>query len=222
MKQYLTKNKLLLALTLLLNVIYAAAAVFIAKFLQRIIDAAMSGDRSAFFRVLVTSVIYLVLLGYLSYAYSLSSKRLVRNLTILLRQKAFQGIFRRNTPDFGSVNTSDYISAFTNDINLIEVNYITPLLLIVQYGVIFIVSLILLFEINPLITLILAGCVIFMLLIPGLLGKSLQTRQDRLSKQLSLFTRKLLKMCPKSEASSPSLIASTSLLNILIHPLPEA
>lgn len=219
MKKYLMKSKLLLAVTLLLNVIHAVAAVFIARFLQQIIDAAMNGDMSAFLRVLVTSVIYLVLLGCLSYAYSLSSKKLIRNLTIMLRQKSFQGILRRNTPDFNSVNTSDYISAFTNDINLIEANYIAPLLLIVQYGVIFIVSLILLFEINPLITLILAGCVIFMLLIPGLLGKSLQTRQDRLSKQLSLFTRKLLKMCRKSEALSPSLIASTNWPSTPAHPL---
>jgi len=191
MKDCLRKNKLLLVITVLFNIINSAAAVFLAKLLQKVIDAAISGNMSAFQRILMVSVIYILLLGILSYLYSLCSKRLIRNLTKMLRQKAFYGILRRNVQDFTGVNTAEYISAFTNDIKLIEENYIIPSLLTLQYAVIFIVTLVMLFEISPLITVCLIGCVIVMFVVPGLMGKPLQTRQEMLSKQLSIFTSKL-------------------------------
>lgn len=191
MKECLKKNKLILMITLLLNIISSAAAVFLAKLLQKVIDAAISGNMSAFQRILMISVIYIIVLGVISYLYSLCSKRLVRNLTKMLRQRAFYGIFKRNVQDFAGVNTADYISAFTNDIKLIEENYIIPSLMTLQYAVMFVVTLVMLFKISPLIALCLIGCMIVMFVLPGLMGKSLQARQDALSKQLSVFTSRL-------------------------------
>lgn len=191
MKECLRKNKLILLTTVLLNIISSAAAVFLAKLLQKVIDTAISGNMSAFQRILMISVIYIMLLGIVSYLYSLCSKRLIRNLTKMLRQKAFCGIVKRSIQDFTDVNTADYISAFTNDIKLIEENYIIPFLMTLQYAVMFIVTLILLFKISALIALCLIGCLIVMFVLPGLMGKPLQTRQEALSKQLSVFTSKL-------------------------------
>ena len=191
MKDCLKKNKLLLVITLLFGVISSAATVFVAKLLQKIIDAALGGDMSAFMRILAISIIYILLLSILSYLYSLFSKKLIRNLTKMLREKAFYGIFRRNIHDFTNVNTADYLSAFTNDIKMIEENYMVPLLLTLEYLVVFIVTLIMLFDISPLITLCLISCMIIMFLLPSLIGRPLQTRQEILSKQLSTFTSKL-------------------------------
>ncbi len=191
MKEYLRKNKLIISITVLLNIVSSVAAVFLAKLLQKVIDVAIIGNMSAFQRMLVFSIVYIIVLGVISYLYSLCSKLLIRNLTITLRQKAFYGILKRNVHDFTSVNTADYISAFTNDIKLIEENYIIPSLLVLQYAVMFIATLVLLFEISPLIALCLIGCMIVMFILPGLMGKSMQMRQDSLSKQLSVFTLKL-------------------------------
>ncbi len=191
MKEYLMKNKLILSITVLLNIISSVAAVFLAKLLQKVIDVAISGNMPSFQRILLFSVSYIILLGIISYLYSLCSKMLIRNLTKMLRQKAFSGILKRNINDFSNVNTADYISALTNDVKLIEENYIIPTLLVLQYAVMFIVTLILLFEISPFITLCLIGCIIVMLVLPGLMSKSLQTKQEMLSKQYSVFTSKL-------------------------------
>jgi ABC-type multidrug transport system fused ATPase/permease subunit len=191
MKNCLVKNMPLLIATVLFNVISSAAAVYLARILQKVIDAAISGNMPAFQRILMASVMYILLLGILSYLYSLCSKKLIRNLTKMLRQKFFYGIFRRNIQDFTGVNSADYISALTNDIKLIEENYITPSLLTLQYAVIFIVTLVMIFIISPLITACLAGCLIVMFVFPGLMGKPLQTRQAMLSRQLSVFTSKL-------------------------------
>lgn len=191
MKECLKKSKLILIITVLLNIISSAAAVFLAKLLQKVIDAAIDGSMPAFLRILIISVIYIIVLGVISYLYSLCSKRLIRNLTKMLRQRAFYGIFKRNVQDFTGVNTADYISAFTNDIKLIEENYIIPSLMTLQYAVMFIVTLVMLFKISPLIAMCLIGCMVVMFVLPGLMGKSLQARQDALSKQLSVFTSRL-------------------------------
>lgn len=191
MKDCLRKNKFLLAVTLLFNVISSVAAVFLAKILQKVIDAAIGGDMSAFQKILIVATVYILLLGIISYLYSLYSKKLIRNLIRLLRQRTFYGIFHRNIQDFSEVNTGDYISVFTNDIKMIEENYIVPYLMILQYGVMFVTTLILLFQISPLVALCLIICMKAMFIIPGLMGKALQTRQEHLSSQLALFTLKL-------------------------------
>lgn len=191
MKVYLKKNKLLLAVTIVFNIISSTAAVYLAKLLQKVIDAAMSGDLSAFQRVLMFSVFYILLLGTLTFLYSLCCKKLIRNLTKMLRHNVFNGIFRRNAHDFSDVNTADYISAITNDIKLIEENYISPSLLTLQYIVIFMVTFIMLLRISLLITLSMIVCMIIMFVLPGLVGKPLQKSQEILSKQLSFFTIKL-------------------------------
>ena len=191
MKECIRKNKLILLITVLFNILSSVAAVLLAKLLQKVIDVAISGNLPAFQRILLISIIYIVALGVISYLYSLCSKRLIRNLTKMIRQKAFSGILKRNMHDFSSVNTADYISAFTNDVKLIEENYIIPLLMVLQYAVMFLVTLILLFDISPLIALCLIGCMIVMFVFPGLMGQSLQSRQEALSQQLSTFTSRL-------------------------------
>lgn len=191
MKEYLKKNKIVLAVTILLNVVTSVAAVFLAKLLQKVIDIALSGDREVFLETLVFSIGYIVLLGIISYLYSLCSKILIRNLTRMMRKNAFLGIMKRNAQDFTRVNSADYISALTNDVKLIEENYIQPYLLVLQYGVMFLVTLVLLFTISPFITLCLSGCMIAMFVLPGLMGKALQTRQETCSRQFSVFTSRL-------------------------------
>lgn len=191
MKECMKRNKGLLVITVLFNVISSVTAVFVAILLQKITDAAISRNMEAFKKVLIITILYILLLGILSYVYSLCSKKLTRNLTKMLRKKVFSGIFCRNLQDFTSVNSADYISAFTNDIKMIEENYMIPLLLSLQNSVIFIVTLVLLFSISPLIAVSLVICVAVMFILPGLLGSQLQTRQEMLSKQLSVFTSKL-------------------------------
>lgn len=191
LKECISKNKLTICITLMLNIVIAVGAVFLAKILQKVIDVSIGGSMSSFQRVLTISIVYITLLCIISFMYSLSSKLLIRKVTRILRERAFFGILKRNVQDFSKVNTADYISALTNDIKLIEENLITPFLQVVQYGVMFIVTLILLFQISYIIALCLIGSLILMFIIPGLLGSSMQKRQGDLSKQLSAITSRL-------------------------------
>lgn len=191
MKSIFKQNKLLLSITAILSIITSIAYVYIAIILQRVTDTALSKDLSAFKIVLLQSISYLIILGLVNYIYSICSKRLVCNIIRQLRNNVFQGILRRNVQDFTSVNSADYLSAFTNDIKLVEDNYILSLLMILQHLVMFVGTIILLFIISPLIAVCLIGFLILMLVVPSFFGKALQRRQDRLSKTLSVFTVKI-------------------------------
>ena len=191
MKSIFKQNKLLLSITVLLSIITSIAYVYIALILQKVTDTALSKDLSAFKIVLIQAVLYLLILGLINYIYAICSKRLVCNIIRQLRNNVFQGILRRNVQDFTSVNSADYLSAFTNDIKLVEDNYILSLLMLLQYIVMFVGTVIMLFIISPLIAVCLIGFLILMLVVPSFFGKALQKRQDRLSKTLSLFTVKI-------------------------------
>ncbi len=191
MRKLLKENKLLFALTVLLSAGVSVAYVFIALILQQVTDTAVSGDMDGFRRVVIMAVAYLLGMGAVGFAGSLLGKLLVCRVVRQLRRHVFDGILRRGTQDFTSVNTADYLSAVTNDIKLIEDNGITPLLTIVQNAVMFIAAVTVLFTINAVIGLVLIGCLALMFTVPALFGKALQKRQDAVSKKLSAFTAKV-------------------------------
>jgi ABC-type multidrug transport system fused ATPase/permease subunit len=189
LKTLLKQNKLLFLLTVFISILSSALVVFIAIVIQKLIDTATQKDIHAFMQMVFLSIGFLVLTGTIGYLYRLSTRTLIRNLTIQLRKKVFQGIFNRNMEDFS--NTADYISAMSNDIKLAEENYFEPILLTLQNIFIFIISLTVLLYLSPIVTLILLLCVGLMFVIPSLFSKAMQQRQSAVSSQLSAFTVKL-------------------------------
>lgn len=187
-RQSLHGNKMLLGMTLLFSVITSAASVLIAIILQKVIDAAMQGDMHLFREILLQAVVYLLLLSLFGYIYALCSKALIRNLTLSLRERVFRGVFSRKADEFTSTHTADYLSALTNDIKLLEENYFSPLLSLLQNIVVFVASLVVLLYLSPLVTLILVFGMILMFAVPSLFGKALQSKQNAVSSQMSVLT----------------------------------
>ncbi|MBU5482884.1 ABC transporter ATP-binding protein/permease [Clostridium sp. MSJ-11] len=191
MKECIKKNKLLLVLTVIFSVISSVAMVGLSLFIQTTIDYVTSRNMVGFKRILIYSVGYGILIGLLYFIYDILSKMFIRNLLKMLRNKAFLGILRRNYKDFNSKNTADYISVLTNDIKLIEENYIVPLLLILQYSVMFVVTVILLLYLSPLVTLGIFISMLLIFIVPSIFGKALESKQLELSNRLSFFTSKI-------------------------------
>lgn len=191
MRECIKKNKLLLVSTVIFSVISSIALVGLSLFIQTTIDYVTAGDMEGFKRILIYSVGYGVLIGVLYFIYDILSKMFIRNLLKMLRNKAFFGILRRNYKDFNSKNTADYISVLTNDMKLVEENYIVPLLLIFQYGVMFVVTVILLLYLSPVVTLGIFISMLLIFIVPSFFGKVLEKKQLELSNRLSFFTSKL-------------------------------
>ncbi|MHB9911123.1 ABC transporter ATP-binding protein [Clostridium botulinum] len=191
MRECIKRNKLLLLLTIIFSIISSAAMVGLSLFIQTTIDYVTIGNMDGFKRILIYSVGYGILIGLLYFIYDILSKMFIRNLLKMLRNKVFFGILRRNYKDFNSKNTTDYISVLTNDMKLIEENYVVPLLLILQYSVMFGVTVILLLYLSPLVTLGIFISMLLIFIVPSIFGKTLENKQLELSNRLSFFTSKL-------------------------------
>src|SRR5690606_13549045 len=131
--------------------------VFLAVLLQIILDIAVNSDSSRFGRALLFSLLYFILLGMFSFLYSLASKKLICEIIKSIRNKSFSGISKHSYSDFQKKTTADYLSALTNDVKIVEDNYLLPLLTVIQYGIIFVASAAVMFYFDVIIALCVLG-----------------------------------------------------------------
>ena len=188
MENYIFKHKFLLVLTVMIRCIGAMMQVFIALLIQQLIDIIIAKDMSAFISSALFAVIYFLLMGVVDYLTSTTQAWYLKKTLTILKQDLFKGLIAKDYPTFYSTNTADYLSNLTNDINLIETNYIVPFLMMIGDVVIFVATTILLLWMSPLITGAMFLVAILLLIIPAIFGRKLQSRQNQVSKQQSVFT----------------------------------
>lgn len=188
MKPYIKQNKILFALTLFTSVIASLGYVFMAVLLQQLLDIAVERDIRQFLQIVVFSIAYFALLGMFLYLQSLLSKKVVCRIIYQIRSDMFRGTMARNMEDFYRKNTADYISVMTNDVKMLEENFLLPLFEVVQYTVIFISSFVLMICFDLIVTIFVTMAIAVMFLVPGLLGRSLEIRQNSFSSKLAAFT----------------------------------
>ena len=191
MKIYMKQNKVLLLFTILTSIIASLGYVFMAVLLQKLLDIAVERNMQQFIPMVLFSIFYFVMLGIFLYLQSLLSKRITCKIIKQIRTDVFKGIVSQSMGDFGKRNTADYLSIITNDVKMIEDNFLLPFFEVVQYTVIFISSFVLMIYFDVIVTIVVFVAITLMFLVPSLLGKELEKRQNTLSSQLADFTTKL-------------------------------
>ena len=134
------------------------------------------------------SIFYFAVLGIFLYLQSLLSKKVICKIKCQIRSDVFQGTVHHSIEDFNKKNTADYISIITNDVKMIEDNFLLPLFEVVQYTVIFTASFLLMIYFDIIVTVCVIVAIAIMFLIPSFLGKSLEKRQKKYSSKLADFT----------------------------------
>ena len=188
MKKYIYQNKLLLSITLVAGALYSVAVTVMAFILREIIDVALAKDMAKLISMLLITVCYVLAVLVLNLIYSTLCKKFIGKVVCALRTDVFNGVFNKNMQDFKSVNSADYLSALTNDIKLIEDNYLLPLMLSLNSIVVFIAALIIMLCLSPLVTICLVAVTLLLIVIPKIFKKTLQKRQGQFSKRLSRLT----------------------------------
>ena len=94
------------------------------------------------------------------------------------RKDVFQGIMSRQPAAYYEETTADYVSAMTNDMKLIEENYIVALLSTFELLIMFTATFGLLIALSPLVTVILVLALLLMFLVPAGIGRVLEKRQE--------------------------------------------
>ena len=188
MGYYLKKHKVLFILTIFFGIIVALGSVYIAILLEGILNLAVSGDMSEFGRLVLFSAIYFIVLGVLMYIYSRLTYYFINTVVKALRERTFTGTMSRHYADFRKNSAADYLSALTNDVKIIEDNYLKPLLTLIESSVTFVAAVVVMFYFDIIIALCVIVSILSMFVIPGLFGGIIAKRQERFSNSLSGFT----------------------------------
>ena len=212
MSIYIKKNKFLFILTILTSVISSLGYVFMAVLLQQLLDIAMDKNIQQFIKMVIFSIVYFVVLGFFLYLQTLLCKKVICKIMLQIRSDVFRGTINHSIEDFEKKNTADYISVVTNDVKMLEDNFLLPLFEVVQYTVIFISSFVLMIYFDIIVTLCVIVAIAAMFLIPSLLGGTLEKRQNKFSSKLADFTVSL-----KDILSGFEIIKSYSMSNTVIQ-----
>lgn len=190
MKKYLKSNASYVFLAVLLGLLYSGLNVYVAIILQKVIDIAEIKDMGKFVFLTMGALIYVALLALLQFLYLTMTKYLVVRIIKTLRKDIFNGIYNQNYIVYSKTNNADYISALTNDINIIEQDFILPFIGIIQNVFIFLFTTYFLIKLSVEVTISLSICLILMFLIPRLVGNLLQKKQSAYSEQVAVFLEK--------------------------------
>lgn len=191
MKQYIQNNKGILFVTVTFSLLANIALVLTAKQYEWFFNVVASKDATGFTRLALFAICYIFFIAGLFYVYLAASKKLIKNILIQLRSNLFGKIMNQEMKTYYEQNTSAYLSILTNDINLLEENWIKPMLGICESIGMFATTVILLAYYSPWIMLAIFAASALTLIIPSILGKYLSKRQQRLSKELASFTNKV-------------------------------
>ena len=188
MKSYLKRNKLLLLLIFLIGIVVAFGTVYLAIILQDIVNIATEGDAEGFSMALLRAGIYLGLLAICKYIYGILEKIIIKRITNQLRSDIFSSAMNKELCTYTEENAGEYISTLTNDLKIIEENYLLPLFKIVENIVLFIFALVTILQISPEVLITLIVCMVGMAGVSSLFGNILQKRQEFFSNQIGQYT----------------------------------
>ena len=144
-----------------------------------------------FRNMLFFSAIYFPIVACTYYLADALNAQLTSKIIRNIRKDVFQGMMRQEMSQFQLVNSADYISALTNDIKLLEENYLTPLINLIYQIVTPILSIGIMFYLGRIMAVFMLTALIFIIVIPALFGGAIQKRQKNLSQEMSLFTIKI-------------------------------
>ena len=191
MRKYVKKYKWLVVAYLIMSLISSVMTVYLSIILRDIIDVAIGLELDGFYNLLITSAIFFILLGVVLYItevlYTLFITRVIRNV----REDVFSGIMKQDVGNFNSVNSADYISALTNDINLVEDNYFSSLAEAAELIMLIIIAIGFMIYLSFIVAIGLLATLIILIGAQALFGAPIRKRQTRLSESLSAFTIKI-------------------------------
>ena len=191
MKRYIFRNKFTFSLVLLGKITLAAMNVGIAFLLQIIVNTALGGDLTKFVQAVIFSMAYGITFFVTETVYRICVEKYIQNSMSKMREDAMTGLFKKSVGEFSKQDTGKYLSDLTNNIKLIEDNYIIKIFNTMNQFFYFVISAAVIITINWAVALSLIGISTLLLVTSALFGKPISVRQGKYSSRLDSFTMKL-------------------------------
>ncbi len=191
-KQFYKGNVVYFILSLFEPLIVTIGALLVSWLMQQLID--LIGGYETGFTLLQLTIITLVLIGGCAVAYMISyrfkPKFITRGISHY-KEYVFGELTKKNISAFSGENSSTYISALTNDIQVIEQGYLWNIFSMLESLLTFIGAMVLMIWYSPLLTLIAIGLSLLPLLAAILTGNKVAEEEKKVSDRNEAYTSTL-------------------------------
>lgn len=191
MKKPISKHMLKLITALLIAAIAAALQAIMSLNVMSLIDTALSGNYTIFYSTACKVVLIVAMYLPVKLLATYSKAKYKASAAAGYKADFLQHLADKSLAELNSENSSKYVSAMTNDMNIVEANYYEALYELC-YNIIFLTATLVIFcYINAAVMLMGLAISVLSLVIPLLLSKKLKTYQASQIKIYEKYTKRV-------------------------------
>lgn len=191
MKIFYENNYLNYALSIIFEILFALISIATALVTQQMVDLAYLGTMEQYKEILVITVAVLLSRIIIQWLKMKAVNKYVYTAVKQFKDFIFNKVMEKNIDSFESEDMSDYLSAFSNDINQIEQNYINGNLAIVLQSCLLFGSIAAMAYLNIYMCILTVVLSILPMAVSILYGKNISSVEQKVSKENSSFISSL-------------------------------
>lgn len=191
MYKYILKNKVLFFFNIVLIILCASTEIVKAYLFKYLLDSATISTYDDFIYAVIYCIGFLIISFTIYILSDLVDIRITKKSLTNLKNNLFKSILKKDITTFNGNNTSKYISMFTNDINMLNVDFFENIKSLIYYITVFIMSFFGILSISYyfIISILVLGYI--PVLISNLFMKKIASLKKDYSDKLYEFTNKL-------------------------------
>ena len=178
-------------INIVLIIVAGILEVGTAFILKAMVDVSSEKDFHLFYKTIILCLIFLVFIYLTNYLKQIFEAIYTKKILLSLKKDIFQKIMGKDVNDFNKINSAEYISNLTNDINIVEKDYFNSIFKMLFNVIRLGVGVVVIIKLNVYI----AISVFFMgglsLLVPIIFTKQISKLNKLYSDKLSLFTTQI-------------------------------
>ena len=169
------------------SLLETALMMCVSVMMEKIIAIATANDLQGLYRQGVIFLI-LALIFTASYICLLKIRPTFKKRALSqYKNNSYENILSKNITNFNKHTTSTYVSAFTNDLKVIEENYLFSIFNIITHATLFIASIVIMILYSPALTGIAIGLSLIPMVVMLIVGSKLSVHEKNLSDQNQSF-----------------------------------
>ena len=178
MKKYFYQNPFLVGQFLIVNIIGAISVLSLAFVLEGIIDSISNVNSKTFILYVVLLIVYIVFDSAMDYCVEVSNQKLIQKILHDIRSDLTDSNGRKPLIDVYRSNPEMHISTYTNELEVLEKQYLEQIISITNDILVFIFASVISLFIQPSYTIIMVVLSLLPLFYPLLTQNSLQNARD--------------------------------------------
>lgn len=185
--KYFLKNKGAFLLFCFTGVIKAAAAISVAFFLQKVMDAAITLNVKQLVPLIGLGIVLVLALSFTEILNELAQAKLIEKCNYALKNDVFHTILYSNIDTFSESNSSRYISVLNNDVKQMETDYFLNVCTMIYSAILFMFAVVSMGILNRYAMAFALVINLLPLVPPELYGKKLNAAQKKLSESQETY-----------------------------------